>query len=75
VVGDGPVDARARRAVYEGEVTRAQIEQCARFNRRMEPPTIEWCAPWPRRRSWVDALPWLALAAPWALLLVGLVAR
>ena len=74
MVGDGPVDARARRAVYEGEVTRAQVEQMARFNRRVEPPMLVWCAPWPRR-SWVDVLPWLALAAPWGLLLVGLVLR
>lgn len=55
-------------------MTRAQIEQTARFNRRMEPPQVEWCAGWPRR-SWVDALPWLVMAAPWGLLLVGLVLR
>jgi hypothetical protein len=60
--------------VYEGEVTRAQIERVASFNRRMEPPRVEWCAGWPRR-SLVDLLPWLALAAPWGLVLFGLVLR
>lgn len=54
-------------------MTRSQLEQAASFN-RMDPPGVEWCAGWPRR-SWVDALPWLALAAPWGLVLVGLVLR
>lgn len=54
-------------------MTRSQLEQAARFN-RMDPPGVEWCAGWPRR-SWVDALPWLALAAPWGLLLAGVVWR
>lgn len=58
----------------ERQVTRAQLEQTARFNRRMEPPVLVWCADWPRR-SWSDALPWLGMLLPWALLVAGVVWR
>ena len=49
-------------------MTRAQLQQMADLNDQGR--GLEWACGWPRRQ-WVDALPWLIMLAPWALLIAG----